>query len=291
MDNPIIALMYDFDRTLSVEDMQNFMFIPSLGMDTKSFWDYTNAFGKENKMDGILSYMYIMLAEAKKKNLRVTEASLKEMGRNIRFFPGVETWFRRITNFGLLQGVTVEHYVISSGLKEIINGCSIHNCFKEIFASEFIYNELGEPVWPKTAVNYTNKTQFIYRINKGIFDASDSKINASMPEENKRVRFENMIYLGDGLSDVPCMKMVKSYGGKSIAVYQDTTENAVKLIEKDRVDFVYPADYSANSPLEKNVKNIIRSMAIRDQLYRESRAQKEIYRSEPNEAPQDTPEG
>ena len=166
MSKPIIALLYDFDRTLSTQDMQNYQFIPSLNMEPDAFWKEANKFARDNKMDGILAYMYVMIEKAKEKGVSFRRETLVKMGKNIDFFEGVESWFDRINRFGARQGVSVEHYVISSGLREIIEGCAIRDRFKEIFACEFLYNEKGDPVWPKVGVNYTNKTQFIYRINE-----------------------------------------------------------------------------------------------------------------------------
>ena len=190
-------------------------------------------------------------------------------------YPGVKDWFCRINAFGAEQGVQVEHYVISSGLKEIIEGCTISGEFKEIYASEFYYDEAGKPAWPKLAVNFTAKTQFVYRINKGVLDVSDDKtLNDSMPDDSKRVPFTNMIYVGDGLSDVPCMKMMKAYGGQALAVYQESNRMGVEeLLAKDRVDFIFPADYSEGTALDLTVKNIIRKMAIADQLWEENAKQ------------------
>ena len=170
------------------------------------------------------------------------------------------------------QGVQVEHYIISSGLREIIEGSSISNEFKEIYASEFYYDEAGRPVWPKLAVNFTAKTQFVYRINKGVLDVSDDKtLNDSMPDDSKRVPFHNMIYVGDGLSDVPCMKMMRAYGGQAIAVYQESNRMGVEdLMSKHRVDFIFQADYREGTPLDLTVKNIIRKMAIVDRLGEET---------------------
>lgn len=280
MDKTIIAIMYDFDRTLSTEDMQNYRFIPSLGMTASDFWQCANEFAAKNRMDGILSYMYTMVAKSREKNVQFTRERLVEMGHGIEFFPGVLTWFDRIAAFGDSLGVTVEHYVISSGLREIISGCQINDKFKEIFASEFFYDETGKPVWPKLAVNYTNKTQFVYRINKGVLDISnDADLNKSMPEDSKRVHFSNMIYIGDGLSDVPCMKMVKAYGGQSIAVFDpllQKKEKVEELLKKDRVDYIYPSDYSKGSDLEKTIFNIIRKMAINEELVIESKKQKKL---------------
>ena len=167
MQRPIIAFLYDFDKTLCTTDMQNYAFIPGLGMTPAEFWAEANGFGRRHRMDGILAYMYIMLREAERRDRPFTREDLVEKGRGIELFPGVEDWFRRINAFGETQGVQVEHYVISSGLREIIEGSSISREFREIYASEFYYDQAGRPVWPKLAVNFTAKTQFVYRINKG----------------------------------------------------------------------------------------------------------------------------
>ncbi len=272
MTRPIIAFLYDFDKTLCTTDMQNYAFIPSLGMTPAEFWAEANGFGRRNRIDGILAYMYIMLREAERKKLPFTREDLVEKGRQIELFPGVESWFSRINAFGEAQGVRVEHYVISSGLREIIEGSSISHEFKEIYASEFYYDETGRPVWPKLAVNFTAKTQFVYRINKGVLDVSDDKtLNDSMPDDSKRIPFPNMIYMGDGLSDVPCMKMMRAYGGQAIAVYQDANRTGVEeLLAKKRVDFIFPADYREGRPLEETARNIIRKMAIADRLWEEN---------------------
>ena len=194
-------------------------------------------------------------------------------------FPGVSEWFTRINAFGRTQGVKVEHYIISSGLREIIEGCGISREFKEIYASEFYYDEAGRPVWPKLAVNFTAKTQFVYRINKGVLDVSDDKtLNDSMPDDSKRIPFTNMIYMGDGLSDVPCMKMMRSYGGQAIAVYQSESRQGVEeLLARGRVDYIFPADYREGTAMDLTVKNIIRKMAIADALgYENARQMKSI---------------
>lgn len=272
---PIIAFLYDFDKTLCTTDMEDYAFIPSLGMTPGEFWSLANGFGHANRMDGILAYMYTMIQESEKRNLPFTRESLRRMGRDIVLFPGVREWFRRINAFGVSQGVQVEHYVISSGLREIIEGSGISQEFKEIYASEFYYDGAGRPVWPRLTVNFTAKTQFVYRINKGVLDVSDDKtLNDSMPDDSKRVPFTNMIYIGDGLSDVPCMKMMRAYGGQAIAVYQAGNRMGVEdLLAKGRVDFIFPADYSGGTALDLTVKNIIRKMAITDWLGEENAQQ------------------
>lgn len=256
---PIVAVMYDFDRTLCTKDMQDYSFIPSLGLTESEFWSYANSLGQREHMDSILAYMYAMVKLSKDKNIPLLRKNLIEMGKKVELFKGVEEWFGRINGFGKKYGMQVEHYVISSGLREIIEGTAISGEFKSIFACEFLYDENGNGVWPKTDVNYTNKTQFVYRINKGVLDvANDNDLNRSMPDDSKRVPFCNMIYIGDGLSDVPCMKMMKAYGGYSIAVYQHKDKKVEDLFQRGRVDYIYPADYSENSGLDITVRNIIK---------------------------------
>ena len=265
---PIIAFLYDFDKTLCTTDMEDYAFIPSLGYTPAEFWGRANAFGWENRMDGLLAYMYTMIQECAAQNIKLDRAFLNHCGESIQLFPGVREWFARINAFGESLGVQVEHYVISSGLREIIEGSGIAQEFREIYACEFYYNENGDACWPKLDVNFTNKTQFVYRINKGILDVSrDKELNDSMPDDSKRVPFTNMIYMGDGLSDVPCMKMMRAYGGQAIAVYQASNRQGVeKLLADGRVDFIFPADYREGMELDRTVRDIIRKMTITDRL-------------------------
>ena len=265
---PIIAFLYDFDKTLCTTDMEDYAFIPSLGYTPAEFWGRANAFGWENRMDGLLAYMYTMIQECAAQNIKLDRAFLNHCGESIQLFPGVREWFARINAFGESLGVQVEHYVISSGLREIIEGSGIAQEFREIYACEFYYNENGDACWPKLDVNFTNKTQFVYRINKGILDVSrDKELNDSMPDDSKRVPFTNMIYMGDGLSDVPCMKMMRAYGGQAIAVYQASNRQGVeKLLADGRVDFIFPADYREGMELDRTVRDILRKMTISDRL-------------------------
>ena len=265
---PIIAFLYDFDKTLCTTDMEDYAFIPSLGYTPAEFWGRANAFGWENRMDGLLAYMYTMIQECAAQNIKLDRAFLNHCGESIQLFPGVREWFARINAFGESLGVQVEHYVISSGLREIIEGSGIAQEFREIYACEFYYNENGDACWPKLDVNFTNKTQFVYRINKGILDVSrDKELNDSMPDDSKRVPFTNMIYMGDGLSDVPCMKMMRAYGGQAIAVYQASNRQGVETLLADgRVDFIFPADYREGMELDRTVRDILRKMTITDRL-------------------------
>ena len=279
---PIVAFLYDFDKTLCTTDMQDYAFIPSLGYTPAEFWRIANSFGRENHMDGLLAYMYTMINECRKKGVRLDREYLVSCGRAIKLFPGVKGWFARINAFGESLGVSVEHYVLSSGLKEIIEGSGVAHEFKEIYACEFLYDADGLAMWPKLDVNFTNTTQFVYRINKGVLDvANDRDLNASMPDDSKRVPFTNMIYVGDGLSDVPCMKMMRAYGGQAVAVYQDSNRAGVEsLLAEGRVDFIFPADYREGTILDTTMKNILRKMAIADILAEENAAQLRAIRKE-----------
>ncbi len=267
MKKPIVGIIYDFDRTLAIEDLQNFSFIPSLGMKPEEFWEKTNQNSIQNGMEKILSYMYMMIEESKKRGIQLTKEYLYSLGTSVRFFPGLETWFNRINTFGLSHGVLVEHYIITSGTKEIIEGTKIAKEFTKIFGCEFLFSkDSKEAIWPKIAINYTMKTQYFFRIAKGILNqAEDDKVNERTKE--KRIKYRNLIYIGDGLTDVPAMLMAKEHGGKSIAVYSKGHEDKAKLlIQDERVNFVCEADYSRNSLLEKVIQLNIQQMAITDLL-------------------------
>ena len=174
MEKPIIALIYDFDHTLCDQDMQNYTFIPNLDMTPEEFWNEIGDFTKAENMEGILSYLYYMVKKSKEKGLPITKEYLKTMGKDIRFFPGVLEWFDRINQFGKEQGAIIEHYIISSGIKEIINSSDVAKHFKAVYACDFYYDDKGEAAWPKIAINFTGKTQYLYKINKGILDDTDA---------------------------------------------------------------------------------------------------------------------
>ncbi len=263
MNKKAIAIMYDFDKTLCTKDMQEYTFIPNLGIDAATFWNEANAMKKDTKMDPVLIYMYLMFKKTMDNNNVLKREYLNSMGRDIELFKGVEDWFERINEYGNKLGVTVEHYIISSGLKEIIEGSVIGKYFKEIYASEFYYNNMGNAMWPLRTINYTNKTQFLIRINKGILDVRDDyNLNRKMLKSDRRIPYENMIYVGDGLTDVPCMTLAKENGGVSIAVYTDKSlEIAKELHDDNRINYMAYADYSENSEMEKIVKKEIERMA------------------------------
>ena len=268
MAKTIIALMYDFDKTLCEKDMQEYGFIPSIGMEPEDFWDEANKIAHKYNMDKILAYMLLMNKQAKKNDLQITKELLQSLGKDVVFFPGVDTWFERINAYGRSLGLEIEHYIISSGLKEIIEGTSIAHEFKRIYACEFHYNERGNAVWPRQVVNFTTKTHFLFRISKGVLDVLDDvTLNSYMSDEDRRIPYRNMIYLGDGITDVPCMKLVKQYGGQSIALYHgDDMTKVHKLLGENRVNYICNSDYRKGSELEKIVKLILTRMAITNKL-------------------------
>lgn len=270
-DKPVLAICYDFDKTLSPSDMQAQGYIQSVGYDeTDEFWKKSNQLASSNDMDQNLAYMYMMVTEADGR-IVVNKKNLASYGEKVELFAGVEDWFDRINEYGKKAGVIVEHYVISSGLKEMIEGTSIarKNVFEKIYASSFYYNENGAAKWPSQVVNYTNKTQFLFRIEKGTLDINDPAVNDSFAPNEIRVPFRNMVYVGDSDTDIPCMKLVNSYGGSSIAVYNPSTKDktkAYKMIRENRIKYFAPADYTDGSELDTLVKAIIDKTATNEKL-------------------------
>ena len=263
MNKPIVALIYDFDNTLSTHDMQEFTFIPALGMSPSEFWSRCDQISHERNMDHILAYMYLMAQKAHEKGIDLSPESLRKMGRDVEFFDGVETWFKRINDYGSSLGLEVRHYIISCGLKAMIEGCPIGKEFYNIFACDYIYGDDGEVVWPGVAINYTSKTQFLYRINKGVEDVGEhKKLNMYMPTGERVVPFENLIYIGDGLTDVPSMKLTRSRGGYAIGVYRKP-EDATYLVKEDRVDFYVESNYVENSEMDVAMKAILNRISAR----------------------------
>ncbi len=269
---PTVALIYDFDGTLSPGNMQEFGFIQAIGQTPEEFWSKSNSTPEGQEVSSILSYMKLMIEEARAKGISLTRDSFVSFGKDIELYEGVKEWFSLINEYGRRHGVIVEHYINSSGQTELIEGTSIAKEFKKIFACSFWYDESGVAVWPAVAVDYTGKTQYLFKIAKGIMDISDNtKVNESQKEDDKPIPFSHMIYLGDGTTDVPCMKIVKMFGGNSIAVYgrdnkrqQDT---ARKLLRQDRVNFVCQADYRVGGPVYEVVTTLIDKIKADNDYY------------------------
>ena len=242
-----IALIYDFDGTLAPGNMQEYDFIPAVGKSNKEFWTEANTLAEEQDADMVLTYMARMIQEAKSKGLSLRREAFQD------------------------SGIRILHYINSSGLKEIIEGTEIAHEFRKIYACSFLYDVDGIAYWPAVAVNYTNKTQFIFKINKGVESVFDSKlVNRYIPENERPVPFKHMIYVGDGTTDIPCMRLVKNSGGHSIAVYNPDRKGASKemasLIHDNRVSHVCPADYTEGSEMDILVKTIIDKIDLDDRL-------------------------
>lgn len=256
---PILAICYDFDKTLSPDDMQAQGYIQSINYEVEDFWKESNKLADDNDMDQNLAYMFMMINKARGKVV-FSKETLKNDGAKVKLFPGVESWFDRINEYGEQNGVKIEHYIISSGLKEMIEGTTVADKFKRIYASSFYYDDCNVAIWPAQVVNYTNKTQFLFRIEKGVLDVNDQKVNAYFEPDEYRVPFRNMVYIGDSDTDIPCMKLVNLHGGHSIGVYNPKTKDKTKvykMLEENRIKYFVPADYTADSPLGILLKEII----------------------------------
>ena len=252
-----IAIIYDFDGTLTPKSMQEYTLLPKLGINSKNFWDMIVREAKETGGETMMIYMRHLLDHAKNKNIKISKKEFSKMGKDIQYYDGVIDWFESIDKYvkNLSKGeVEIYHYIISAGHLEILEGISIKKYIKKIFASEYFYNSDEYAVFPKIVVTDTTKTQYLFRINKGKEELSET-INNHMSEEMRPIPFDNMIYVGDGLTDVPSMALIKKEGGHSIAVYQkilkDQVEICKKLFNANRVDFIAEADFKNNSDLFK----------------------------------------
>jgi hypothetical protein len=270
----IIALVYDFDGTLSLEAMQHYGVLPSLDIKPSDFWGSVKEKRKETRAEELLVYMHEMIKLADQKDVKLDRDQFKEHGQTIEFFKGVETWFGRFNEYVASicedEDVIVEHYIISAGLREMIEGCSIVDEFREIYACEFAYDQYGHPEWPRRIVSDTSKTQYLFRINKGVLDVNES-INSHMPLSRRRIPFDNMIYFGDGDTDVPSMAVVMANGGHAVAVHPPEEINPQKCLDlraANRIDYFCPANYSEGSELDQLVKKTLSVIVSRTNLRR-----------------------
>ena len=273
---PIIGLIYDFDGTLSPGNMQEFGFIQAVGQTPEEFWTKSNNIAIGQDASDILAYMKLMYDEAKKNGIKLTRADFNRFGADIKLYEGVREWFTNVNEYGRRQGVIVEHYINSSGLTEIIEGSPIAKEFKHVFAGSFIYDRNGEAEWPGIAVDFTAKTQYLFKIQKGIFSSRDAhKVNESLSDEDKRLPFTNMIYFGDGETDIPSMKLVTMFGGNAIAVFDPARPGkkqvAQKLLRQGRVSFITPASYTKDSRTFRLVCAIIDKIKADNELRQFSR--------------------
>ncbi len=274
MAKTTVAILYDFDKTLCTTDMQEYDFIKNLGLTPSEFWGKTAELTAEHEMDRILSYMYMMIKCCREKNIALTEEYLNSCGKNVVLYRGVTSWFDRINEFGASLGLNVEHYIVSSGITEIIEGTPIAKYFNKIYGCRFLYGENKEAIWPATAINFTLKTQYIFRISKGVMDIRDDD-NLNKHTQDRRIPYRNMLYIGDGMTDIPCMKLLREKGGRAIALYPSGNKDKVmQLVSDNRINYACVADYSQNSTLEKIVKLMLENISILDTL--ESKEEKQL---------------
>ncbi|MDO9501852.1 HAD family hydrolase [Falsiroseomonas sp.] len=257
-----VAISYDFDGTLAPGNMQEHVFLPALNITPEVFWEKTNRLARDQQGDPILTYMHQMLQEARHANLPMRRADWVAHGRDITLFDGVESWFDRIDAAAAARGIAVQHYVISSGLRELIDGTPIRRHLAKVFASGFLYDASEVAIAAAIAVNYTTKTQYLFRINKGALDIADNAaVNAYQPHDQRAVPFSNMVFIGDGDTDIPCFRLVKEQGGHSIAVYNPRDkagpERGERLMREGRVHCAVAADYRAGGDLEKRVLAVL----------------------------------
>ena len=280
--NNIIAVVYDFDGTLTPQPMQEYTILPEIGIkDGKKFWKQVNQETAQTNGEGIITYMRLMLEESKSRHFPVTAEMLKKSAKNINYFPGVQTYFKRINDYvkkHFFSDIELRHYVISAGLKEIISGASIAKYFYKVFASEYYYDEYGAATFPNVIVNDTLKTQFIFRINKGKENLSEN-INLHMPIHLRPIPFQNILYIGDGLTDIPCMTVIRKNGGYAIAVYKPHSSRGRKickeLLKAERVNFIAHADYKSGTELDRLIKlllgNIVEGIRYGRESFRQSK--------------------
>jgi phosphoserine phosphatase len=266
-----MAIAYDFDGTLAPGNMQEHQFIPAIGMKPKAFWEEMRAFAREHQADPILAYMNMMLRKAAEAMVPVRRADFLKHGHGLKLFDGVEGWFKRIDAYARTRGVHIDHYIISSGNEEIIAGTAIAGCFRRIYASKFLFDQRGMAVWPALAINYTTKTQYLFRINKGAHDLADNEaVNRYVAEEDRPVPFSNIVFIGDGATDIPAFRLVKEQGGLSLAVFDESKRGAQKAaaqyLSDRRVHAIAPADYQDGAALDGIIKAQIAVVAARAHL-------------------------
>jgi len=286
----VIAIVYDFDGTLTPQPMQEYTILPEIGIKNgKDFWKEVNAQAEKSNGEPIAAYMRLMLEKARAENFPITPDRLKELAANIEYFDGVKNFFTRINKYVAKQlggKIEVRHYIISAGLKEIISGTTIAEYFYKVFASEYHYNEYDAATFPNIIVNDTLKTQFIFRINKGKEKLSEN-INLHMPMSQRPIPFQNILYIGDGLTDVPCMTVIKKNGGFAIAVFKGGNRRGKKicreLLRAERVDFIAQADYRRGSELDRLIKLLLNNMVEGIKYAKESFEQSKKYRTERNQ--------
>lgn len=266
-----IALVFDYDQTLSPRYMQDDVLFPEFGIHPASFWQKCNELVKDQQWDGELAYLKCLLDYLSMD--QVSNKRLEELGANLEFFPGVSEMFEEIPRLCLTPqhkavGIKVEYYIISSGLKALLDGSPLRHLVKEIYGCEFGEDAQGKISFPKRTISHTTKTQFLFRINKGLL-SYEQDVNDHMPDDLRPIPFENMLYVGDGPTDVPCFTVMKRFNGHALAVYNPLDDSrrsfdkCFNLIQTSRVKHIAPADYQAGSHLRLILEKMVTSMANR----------------------------
>jgi len=258
-----IAIVYDFDGTLTPQPMQEYTVLPELGIEPKTFWDEVETETLNTQGDPILTYMRLLVEKIETNKKHLSRKALRESAQQIQYFAGVTTWFQRLNNYVTTKTsnkIELVHYIVSAGLKEILEGITIKKNFKQIYASQYYFDHHEVAKFPTIVVNDTTKTQFLFRINKGLEQTLDN-INEYMPEEQRPIPFRNMLYIGDGMTDVPSMTVLKKNQGFAIAVYRKNNDKSrsvcARLLRANRIDFYTEANYEEYSELEIQTKRIL----------------------------------
>jgi hypothetical protein len=266
-----IAVVYDYDQTLSPTYMQDEVLFPAYGIDPARFWKKSQQLVRDEGWESELAYLKTLLDSLPMDP--PTNEDLVRLGANLKFYPGLPEMFGELNS--LLNdahhaiGIRIEHYILSSGMKALIDGSALKPFVKEIFGCEFATDSHGRITFPKRVISHTQKTQYLFRINKGLLDLSQD-VNDHMPQELRPVPFPNMIYVGDGPTDVPCFTVMKQFGGQSIAVYNpnDPTLNSFRKCYQlsahaNRIKHIAPSDYRSGSHLRLILDEMIREIANR----------------------------
>jgi len=266
---PLAVFAYDFDGTLAPGNMQEHAFIPDeLGMSHADFWNEARALAVGQRGDPILAYMHLMLEKARERGIELSRDAWVRRGANLPLFPGVEGWFERQSARADALGLDLRHFIISSGNRELIEGSPIAHHFERIYASAFLFDARDDAIGAALAVNYTSKTQYLFRINKWTLEEwDDESINKVVAKNERAVPFDRMAFFGDGMTDIPCMRLVTDQGGAAVAVYNPEIERsraaAKRLLDDGRARHSGVADYSEGSDLDSLADELLREMAAR----------------------------
>jgi phosphoserine phosphatase len=270
-----IAFIFDFDDTLAPDSTSGFLH--HFGVDVQAFWKKDVQELIEKDWDPIPAYLYQMI-RLSNNSKRITREALAEWAKQITYYPGVENIFDSLRQHAKAVDPTLklEFYLISSGIAGILRHTSIAKHFEDIWACDFDYDDEGQILFPKKVVSFTDKTRYIFHISKGIFGEKSRgrpfDVNQKVESRDLRVPLNQMIFVGDGYTDIPCFSLVRKGGGIAIGVYdsdnRDKWGRAWGFIEQQRVSNLVPADYTPKSALANSLMMSIESIVRRVELNR-----------------------